>query len=37
VILSGFVANETMKAKAEQAVASVEGVRSIKNGLVVKS
>jgi hyperosmotically inducible periplasmic protein len=37
VILSGFVANETMKAKAEQVVASVEGVRSIKNGLVVKS
>lgn len=37
VILSGFVANETMKAKAEQVVASVEGVKSIKNGLVVKS
>ena len=37
VILSGFVANETMKSKAEQVVASVEGVKSIKNGLVVKS
>lgn len=36
VILSGFVANETMKVKAEQVVASVDGVKSIKNGLVVK-
>ncbi|MDO8962225.1 MAG: BON domain-containing protein [Methylophilus sp.] len=37
VVLSGFVADETMKAKAEQVVATVEGVKSIKNGLVVKS
>jgi hyperosmotically inducible protein len=36
VILSGFVANENMKAKAEQVVATIEGVKSIKNGLVVK-
>ncbi|OYY49795.1 MAG: hypothetical protein B7X95_09935 [Methylophilaceae bacterium 17-44-8] len=37
VILSGFVVDESMKAKAEQLVATVEGVKSIKNGLVVKS
>jgi len=36
VILSGFVNNEATKAKAEEVVASIEGVKSVKNGLVVK-
>lgn len=37
VILSGFVDNEAAKMKAEQVVAKIEGVKSVKNGLVVKS
>lgn len=37
VILSGFVDNVATKKKAEQIVAKIEGVKSVKNGLVVKS
>jgi hyperosmotically inducible periplasmic protein len=37
VILSGFVDNESAKMKAEQVVAKIEGVKSVKNSLVVKS
>lgn len=37
VILSGFVDNAAAKAKAEAIVAKIEGVKSVKNGLVVKS
>ena len=37
VILSGFVDNAAMKEKAEQVVAKIEGVKSVKNSLVVKS
>lgn len=36
VILSGFVDDELSKTKAEAIVNKVEGVKSIKNGLVVK-
>lgn len=36
VILSGFVNNQETKAKAEQIVSSIEGVKSVKNGLVIK-
>ena len=36
VILSGFVDNQTTKDKAEVIVAKVEGVKSVKNSLVVK-
>jgi hyperosmotically inducible protein len=36
VILSGFVKDDVTKAKAEQLVAAIEGVKSVKNGLVVK-
>lgn len=37
VILSGFVDNETAKIRAEQVVSKIEGVKSVKNSLVVKS
>ena len=37
VLLSGFVAEPALKARAEQVVASVEGVKTIKNAIVVKS
>lgn len=37
VILSGFVKDNATKAKAQEVVASIEGVKSVKNGLVVKS
>lgn len=37
VILSGFVGNALTKAKAEKIASSVEGVKSVKNGLVIKS
>lgn len=37
VILSGFVDNEAAKAKAEEVVSRIEGVRSVSNSLVVKS
>ncbi len=37
VILSGFVNDETMKAKAAEVVKNIEGVKSIVNSLVVKS
>ena len=37
VILSGFVDNQTMKDKAEQIVAKIDGVKSVKNSLEVKS
>jgi len=36
VILSGFVNDEATKMRAAQIAASVKGVKSIKNGLVVK-
>jgi len=36
VILSGFVDDELSKAKAEEIVNKIEGVKSIKNSLVVK-
>jgi len=36
VILSGFVDDLATKKKAEQIVAKIEGVESVKNGLVVK-
>jgi len=37
VILSGFVNNAEDKDKAEQVVSQIEGVKSVKNSLVVKS
>ncbi len=37
VILSGFVDNEISKLKAETIVSKIEGVKSVKNSLVVKS
>lgn len=37
VILSGFVDNEAVKMKAEEVVSKIEGVKSITNGLEVKS
>lgn len=37
VILSGFVDDEISKLKAETIVSKVEGVKSVKNSLVVKS
>ena len=37
VILSGFVENAAMKQKAEQIVSNIQGVRLVKNSLVVKS
>ena len=36
VILSGFVDDQVTKNRAEQIAASVKGVKSVKNGLVVK-
>lgn len=36
VILSGFVSEEGAKTKAQELVASIEGVKSVKNSLVVK-
>jgi hyperosmotically inducible periplasmic protein len=36
VILSGFVDDEATKARAERIAAGVKGVKSVKNGLVVK-
>ena len=37
VILSGFVDDEISKLKAETIVSKIDGVKSVKNGLVVKS
>ena len=37
VLLSGFVDNELSKLKAEAIVSKIEGVKSVKNSLVVKS
>lgn len=37
VILSGFVDNEISKQKAETIVAKIDGVKSVKNSLVVRS
>jgi hyperosmotically inducible periplasmic protein len=37
VILSGFVDNAAMKAKAENIVAKIDGVKSVKNSIEVKS
>lgn len=36
IILSGFVANDAVKARAEAVVATIEGVKAVKNSLVVK-
>jgi hyperosmotically inducible protein len=36
VLLSGFVSDSTLKSKAEELVTSVEGVKSVKNAIVVK-
>ncbi|SDK42514.1 hyperosmotically inducible protein [Methylophilus rhizosphaerae] len=36
VLISGFVSDVTLKSRAEQLVASVEGVKSVKNAIVVK-
>ncbi len=36
VVLSGFVESEAIKARAGQIAASVKGVKSVSNGLVVK-
>jgi hyperosmotically inducible periplasmic protein len=36
VLISGFVADPELKTKAEELVASVEGVKSVKNAIVVK-
>lgn len=37
VLLSGFVGDSALKTKAEELVAHVEGVKSVKNAIVVKS
>ena len=37
VTLSGLVDNEAVKMKAEQVVSEIEGVKSVRNGLEVKS
>lgn len=37
VILSGFVDDLLTKKKAEQIVSNIQGVKSVKNGLVIKS
>jgi hyperosmotically inducible protein len=37
VILSGFVDNLLTRKKAEQIVSKIEGVKSVKNSLVIKS
>jgi hyperosmotically inducible periplasmic protein len=37
VILSGFVSDISMKNKAEEVVSHIEGVKSVKNSIVVKS
>lgn len=36
VLLSGFVSDSTLKSKAEELVSTVEGVKSVKNAIVVK-
>ncbi len=36
VVLSGFVDNQATKNRAEQIATSVKGVKSVKNGLLVK-
>lgn len=36
VLISGFVADSTLKNKAEQLVTDVAGVKSVKNAIVVK-
>lgn len=37
VLLSGFVGEVALKSKAEQLVTAIEGVKSVKNAIVVKS
>lgn len=37
VILSGFVDNQAIKDKAEQVFAKIDGVKSVKNSLEIKS
>lgn len=36
VLLSGFVATDTLKNRAEQVVSKIEGVTSVKNGISVR-
>jgi hyperosmotically inducible periplasmic protein len=36
VLLSGFVSDASLKSKAEELVSGVEGVKSVKNAIVVK-
>lgn len=36
VLISGFVSEASLKSKAEELVAGVEGVKSVKNAIVVK-
>lgn len=36
IILSGFVASDAIKARAEAVVAAIEGVKAVKNSLIVK-
>lgn len=36
VLISGFVNDAALKTKAEQLVAAIEGVKSVKNAIVVK-
>jgi len=37
VLLSGFVSDASLKAQAEELVSGVEGVKSVKNAIVVKA
>lgn len=37
VLLSGFVDNEAAKAKAEEVVSKIDGVKAVKNSLEIKS
>jgi hyperosmotically inducible periplasmic protein len=37
VILSGFVNSNELKVKATEIVSSIEGVKSVKNSLMIKS
>lgn len=37
VLLSGFVATEELKNQAEKIVSGIKGVKSVKNGIVVRS
>jgi hyperosmotically inducible periplasmic protein len=37
VILSGFVSSSALKTRAEEIVSGIEGVKSVKNSIVIKS